>query len=105
MTPFPASDMVPLKCERCGFDGSYLREMGHQCRVFVLLDEYEMLKRDAKRYLWLYNGDVDGLVIMKMHVEDVEDIAALVDGEPLDKLVDAAIASIPNTTTRTTTDK
>jgi hypothetical protein len=48
--------------------------------------------KDAERYRWLHNGDVDGLLIMRGHVDDADDIANLIDGEALDEAVDEAIA-------------
>ena len=44
---------MKVQCQRCGFDGFCDPTQGHVCRVFVSLDEYEALKRDAVRYRWL----------------------------------------------------
>lgn len=41
---------MPIKCDRCGFDGYSDPSQGHTCRVFVLLDQWESNKRDAERY-------------------------------------------------------
>jgi hypothetical protein len=49
------------------------------------------LEKDTERYRMLHNGDVDGILIMRGHVEDEEDIANLVDGDELDAAIDAAL--------------
>ena len=48
-------------------------------------------RRDAERYRWLHNGDVDGLLIMRGYVDHAEDIANLIGGDELDAAIDSAM--------------